>query len=86
MINSDLSNIKKWSENWLMTFNPDKLTLCYLTVDDKEILPSSLGKPTYYLLTFINTWALFSALTVNGHDILTTYYLRHASKYVFYEN
>jgi hypothetical protein len=24
MINSDLSNIKKWSENWLITFNPDK--------------------------------------------------------------
>ena len=23
MINSDLSNIKKWSENWLITFNPD---------------------------------------------------------------
>jgi sarcosine oxidase/L-pipecolate oxidase len=24
MINSDLSNINKWSENWLITFNPDK--------------------------------------------------------------
>ena len=24
MINSDLSNIKKWSEDWLITFNPDK--------------------------------------------------------------
>jgi hypothetical protein len=23
MINSDLSNIKKWSEDWLITFNPD---------------------------------------------------------------
>jgi hypothetical protein len=24
MVNSDLSNIKKWSEDWLITFNPDK--------------------------------------------------------------
>ena len=33
------------------------------------------------LLTFINTWVLCSVLTVNGHDILTTYYLK-ASKQV----
>ena len=86
MINTDLSNIKKWSEDWLITFNNRiRLTLCYLRVD-KEILTSSLGKPTYYLLTSINTWVLFSVLTVKGHDIFTTYYLRHPSKYVFYEN
>jgi hypothetical protein len=24
MVNYDLSNIKKWSEDWLITFNPDK--------------------------------------------------------------
>ena len=24
MVNSDLSNIKKWSEDWLITLNPDK--------------------------------------------------------------
>ena len=24
IVNSDLSNIKKWSEDWLITFNPDK--------------------------------------------------------------
>jgi len=24
MVNSDLLNIKKWSEDWLITFNPDK--------------------------------------------------------------
>jgi hypothetical protein len=24
IVNSDLSNIKKWSEDWLLTFNPDK--------------------------------------------------------------
>jgi hypothetical protein len=24
MVNSDLSNIKKWSEDWLITFNPDE--------------------------------------------------------------
>ena len=24
MVNSDLSNIKTWSEDWLITFNPDK--------------------------------------------------------------
>ena len=24
MVNSDLSNIKKWSKDWLITFNPDK--------------------------------------------------------------
>ena len=24
MVNSDTSNIKKWSEDWLITFNPDK--------------------------------------------------------------
>jgi hypothetical protein len=35
---------------------------------------------------FINNWVLFSVLTVKGHDIFTAYYLRHPSKYVFYEN
>ena len=24
MVNSDLSNIKKWSEDWLITFNPEQ--------------------------------------------------------------
>ena len=27
MANSDLSNIKKWSEDWLKTFNPDKTVI-----------------------------------------------------------
>jgi len=60
-----------------------------LIVDNKEILTSSLNKLIYSLFTSINTWVLCSVLTLNGHeydDILTTHYLRHPSKYVFYEN
>ena len=27
MVNSDLSNIEKWSEDWLITLNPDKIDI-----------------------------------------------------------
>ena len=40
----------------------------------------------YYPSTSINTWVLCSVLMVNRLVILTTYYLRHPSKNVFYEH
>ena len=86
MINFDLSNTKKWSEDWLITFNPDKTDIMLFDSRRQGNLNFKFGQPTYYLLTSINTWVLFSVLTINEHDILTICYLKHPSMYVFYEN
>ena len=72
IVNSDLSNIKKWSEDWLITFNPDKTYIMLFNSRRQGNLNLSLDKPTYYPLTSINTCVLCSVLTVYGHDILTT--------------
>ena len=87
IVNSDLFNIKTWGEDWLITFNPDKTDI--MLFDSRRQGNLNLvwtNRYTGTLLTFINTWILHSVLKVYGHDILTTYYLGHPSKYVFYEN
>ena len=55
MVNSDPSNIKKWSEDWLITCNPDKTDIMLFDSRRQGNLNFKFGQPTYYLLTSINT-------------------------------
>jgi hypothetical protein len=51
IINSDLSNIKKWSEDWLITFNPDKTDIM-LFDSRRQGNRSSLDNDTRNTTTF----------------------------------
>ena len=55
MVNSDPSNIRKWSKDWLITFNPDKTDIRIFDNRRQGYLSFNLDKPTYYPLTSINT-------------------------------
>ena len=51
MVNSDLSNINKWSEDWLITFNPDKTDIM-LFDSRRQGNRSSLDNDTRNTTTF----------------------------------
>jgi phage-related protein len=87
MINSDLSNIKKWSEDWLITFNnPDKTDIMLFESRRQGNLNFKFGQTDILSVDFHKHLGIVFSSDVNGHDILTTYYLKHPSMYVFYEN
>ena len=81
MVNSDLY-IKKWSEDWLITFNPDKTDIMLFDNRRQGNLSFKFGQTDILSVDFHKYLVIVFILTVNGHDILTTYYLRHPSNYI----
>ena len=52
MINSDLSNIKKWSEDWLITFNLDKTDIMLFDSRRQGNLTFKLGQTNILSVDF----------------------------------
>ena len=85
ILNTDLKIISDWANSWLVAFNASKtLSIIFSRKSNKFFHPSLFMHDTMINET-INTWVLFSPITVLGQNISIAFVIKHGQDSILCE-
>ena len=69
ILNTDLKTISDWANSWLVAFNASKILSVIFSRKSNPVVHPSLFMHDTMINETINTWVLFSPITVLGQNI-----------------
>ena len=85
ILNTDLKTISDWANSWLVAFNASKTLSIIFSRKSNPVVHPSLFMHDTMINETINTWVLFSPITVLGQKLSTAFVVKHGQDSILCE-
>ena len=85
ILNTDLKTISDWANSWLVTFNASKTLSIIFSRKSNPVVHPSLFMHDTIINETINTWVLFSPITVLGQKLSTAFVVKRGQDSILCE-
>ena len=85
ILNTDLKTISDWANSWLVAFNASKTLSIIFSRKSNPVVHPSLFMHDTMINETIDTWVLFSPITVLGQKLSTAFVIKHGQDSILCE-